>query len=213
VLVDDLITRGAPEPYRMFTSRAEYRLRLRADNADQRLTQRGLEVGCVKSERADVWGRKSEALSAAREKARSLSATPNELARHGLKITMDGVRRSVLELLRYPEIAWPDVARIWPELSAIPADIVEQIEIDGIYAGYMDRHEADIHAFKKDEALSLPEDLDYDAVGSLSNEIRLKLKQARPATLGAASRIPGVTPAAIINLLRYVKRRDDQHAA
>jgi len=212
VLIDDLITRGAPEPYRMFTSRAEYRLRLRADNADQRLTNAGLALGCVGGQRAKVWQEKEAALDAARSLVNTLKMTPPELAKAGLPVNQDGQRRSAFDLLRYPQIGWADVCRIWPELTAIKSDIVEQIEIDAAYAGYLDRQDADILAFRRDEALVLPDALDYGAIGSLSNEIRQKLEQARPATLGAASRIPGVTPAAVIALLRFVKKRPTKSA-
>jgi len=208
VLLDDLTTRGAPEPYRMFTSRAEYRLWLRADNADQRLTPRGLDVGCVGAEREKIWLKKAAALEAVRVMVKSLNATPNELQKYDVHINMDGQRRTAFDLLRYPNLGWDDICQIWPELVGFEPEIIEQIEIDALYAGYLERHEADIAAFKKDEALALPEDLDYAAIGSLSNEICQKLEQAKPATLGAASRIPGVTPAAIVSLLRFVKRID-----
>lgn len=207
VLIDDLISRGAPEPYRMFTSRAEYRLRLRADNADQRLTNAGLALGCVGSERAGVWLEKEAMLASSRDLVRSVSMTSSELAKLGLQVNQDGQRRTAFDLLRYPQNNWADVARLWPELNRVPAAITEQIEIDAAYAGYMDRQDADILAFRRDESLALPADLNYEDVGSLSTEIRQKLAQARPATLGAASRIPGVTPAAIIALLRFVKKR------
>jgi tRNA uridine 5-carboxymethylaminomethyl modification enzyme len=207
VLIDDLISHGAPEPYRMFTSRAEYRLRLRADNADQRLTDRGLGIGCVGVSRGTAWGEKSIALSEARTMARSLNATPNELAPFGFNINMDGQRRNVSDLLRYPEIDWNGLCKVWPQLGAIRPDVIEQISIDARYAGYMDRQETDIEAFRKDEALLLPDDIDYGAIGTLSTEIRTKLEKTRPATLGAASRIPGITPAAVMSLLRHVKRR------
>ena len=206
VLIDDLITRGAPEPYRMFTSRAEYRLRLRADNADQRLTERGIEIGCVGSERAKIWHRKAADLRAARDLVQNLQASPNELEAHGVAVRKDGVRRNVSALLAYPDIDWEQVQAVWPELSEIDPVIQEQIECDALYAGYMDRHDADIAAFRKDEALKIPENLDYSLVGSLSNEVRDKLEAARPETLGAASRIPGVTPAAVVALLRHVKK-------
>lgn len=206
VLIDDLTTRGAPEPYRMFTSRAEYRLRLRADNADQRLTDLGVEFGCVGEERAQHWAGKSKALADARAMVQSLQATPNELIAQGLQINMDGQRRNVAALLAYPHITWDALEGIWPELSTIPHDIREQVEIDAMYAGYMDRHDADIAAFRKDEELRLPVDLDYGAIGSLSNEIRQKLEKVRPQTLGEAARIPGVTPAAAVALLRYVQK-------
>ncbi len=206
VLIDDLTTRGAPEPYRMFTSRAEYRLRLRADNADQRLTGRGLEIGCVGSKREKVWVEKSQKLEQARDLTKSLQATPNELEAHGIGVNKDGTRRNVADLLAYPDIDWEQLQTVWPELGDVEGEIREQIEIDALYAGYMERHEADIRAFRKDEALKLPASLDYSEVGSLSNEVRQKLEQVRPVTLGAASRIPGVTPAAVIALLRHVKK-------
>lgn len=197
----------------MFTSRAEYRLRLRADNADQRLTGRGLDIGCVGSARQRHWHEKSEKLAHARGMASGLLASPNALEKQGISVNKDGVRRSAADLLAYPHVGWEDVERVWPALSDIEADIREQIEIDSLYAGYMGRHEADIAAFRKDENLKLPDDLDYGQVGSLSNEVRTKLAHARPATLGAASRIPGVTPAAVVALLRYVQRNGKQSDA
>ena len=206
VLIDDLTTRGAPEPYRMFTSRAEYRLRLRADNADQRLTDKGIAMGCVGETRAKVWGEKSDALQKARALVKDLQATPNELENKGVRVNKDGVRRSATDLLSYPNVTWDDLVKLWPEMAEITGDIREQIEIDALYASYMDRHEADIAAFRKDENLVLPKALDYAQVGSLSNEIRQKLEQVNPTTLGEAARIPGVTPAAVIALLRYVKK-------
>jgi tRNA uridine 5-carboxymethylaminomethyl modification enzyme len=207
VLIDDLITRGAPEPYRMFTSRAEYRLRLRADNADQRLTNKGIEIGCVGVSRESVWKAKSEKLASARALAQNLKATPNELEAYQVSVNKDGQRRNVLDLLAYADIDWEHLVGVWPELSAVEPAIREQLECDALYAGYMDRHDADVEAFRKDEALALPADLDYKAVGSLSNEIRAKLEQVRPETLGAASRMPGMTPAAIVALLRHVQRK------
>lgn len=210
VLIDDLTTRGAPEPYRMFTSRAEYRLKLRADNADQRLTPAGIEIGCVSVSRESSWNAKQAALAQARQMTTELKATPNELEACGIGVNKDGVRRSAAALLGYPDIDWEQLETVWPQLHAISSNIREQIEIDALYAGYMDRHDADVKAFRKDEALSIPADLDYNTIGSLSNEVRTKLNQARPATLGAASRIPGVTPAAIVALLRHVKRKDKQ---
>ena len=206
VLIDDLITRGAPEPYRMFTSRAEYRLRLRADNADQRLTDKGISIGCVGQARQDVWTQKSNALVIARDLAQKLSATPNELEKKGVRVNKDGTRRNVMALLSYRDITWNDLVAIWPDLDGVALDIREQIEIDALYAGYMDRHDADIEAFRKDENLILPERLDYSEIGSLSNEVRQNIERVRPTTLGEASRIPGVTPAAVIALLRHVKK-------
>lgn len=207
VLIDDLISRGAPEPYRMFTSRAEYRLLLRSDNADQRLTDKGIALGCVGVSRETHWNKKKQALDSARDLVKSLIAKPSDLDKIDLKINQDGRRRSAFDLLRYNEITWSDLANIWPELSSVEPAIQEQIEIDALYAGYMARQMAEIEAFRKDEALKIPDVLDYAQIGGLSNEVRQKLEQVRPATLGAASRIPGVTPAAIIALLRHVKKR------
>jgi len=207
VLIDDLVTRGTNEPYRMFTSRAEYRLRLRQDNADQRLTEQGAAIGCVGSERLTAYRAKQAQVDQARALLRGLSATPNELRSHGLNINQDGNRRNALELLGYPEIDLARLAAIWPEVGGLGAEAREQMEIEGQYAGYLKRQEADIHAFRRDEELRLPDDLDYDAIPSLSAEVREKLRRARPATLGAAGRISGVTPAALTILLKYVKRR------
>lgn len=213
VLVDDLISRGAPEPYRMFTSRAEYRLKLRSDNADQRLTDRGLALGCVDVSRETVWTKKKRALVAAHEAARSLRATPNVLAESGVHVNKDGQHRSAFDLIGYAHVGWEGATRVWPELKAWPAAVIEQIKIDALYSGYMERQDIDIEAFRKDEALILPADFDYAAVGSLSTEIRTKLEKARPATLGAAARLPGMTPAALVALLRFVKRRDQREVA
>lgn len=206
VLVDDLITRGVTEPYRMFTSRAEYRLTLRADNADQRLTDVGLALGAVGVSREIRWRSKSEALVAARTRAHELTLTPAEAARHGLKVNQDGKRRNLLELLSYPAITWSDMAAIFPELSAMPKDVAEQIEIDAVYHGYIDRQQADIVAFRKDEGVRIPASFDYASVGGLSNEVREKLERTEPATLGQAARIEGVTPGALTAVLARLKR-------
>jgi tRNA uridine 5-carboxymethylaminomethyl modification enzyme len=206
VMIDDLVTRGTSEPYRMFTSRAEYRLTMRADNADQRLTKLGMDIGCVGSERQKAFEGKIQKLKDARTLMVYLKASPNKLAGFGLKINADGVVRSALELISYPDIDLATLAGIWPELAGIEPQIAEQLEIDGKYAGYIERQVGDIRAFRKDEGLVLPFELDVDAIGSLSTEIRQKLRQIRPETLGAAARIPGMTPAAVIALLRYVKR-------
>ena len=213
VLIDDLVTRGTSEPYRMFTSRAEYRLSLRADNADQRLTPIGLALGVVGGERARAFAGKMAALDEARRLAAELRLSPTALRRHGLAVNADGVARSAAELLAHPGIDVARLAAIWPELGAMPVEIAEQLEIDARYAGYLDRQARDIAAFRRDEALLLPDGLDYAAVGSLSAEICGKLAAARPATLGAAARISGVTPAALVALLQYVKRRPEPRAA
>ena len=207
VLIDDLVGLGVTEPYRMFTSRAEYRLWLRADNADRRLTARGLEIGCVGAERARVFHVKQERLSNARALAASLRLSPSALAKYGVTINQDGVLRSAMELLAYPEIGWGRLVQLWPDLGAVPPDIAEQLTIDARYEGYLGRQQRDIAAYRRDEALELPEDLDYTAVGGLSNEVRQKLEAHRPATLGQAARISGVTPAALVGLLKHVRRR------
>jgi len=213
VLIDDLVTRGTNEPYRMFTSRAEYRLVLRADNADQRLTPMAIDVGCVSSERAAAFRAKSEALTAGRVLVRRLRLSPSALRERGITVNADGVPRTAAELLAYPGIDLSRLAAVWPELGGMSPEIAEQLEIEARYAGYLERQEADIQAFRKDEALELPPDLDYAAVGSLSTEIRSKLQETKPATLGAAARISGVTPAALIALLKYVRRRESRAAA
>ena len=207
VLIDDLVSLGVTEPYRMFTSRAEYRLWLRADNADQRLTPQGIEIGCVGADRAKVFHVKQQALDEARDLASGLKASPSALAKRGIVINQDGVPRSALDLLAYPEIDWTRLAELWPELAPTAADIAEQLTIDARYAGYLGRQREDISAYRRDEALSLPDDLDYAAIGSLSNEVRQKLQAHRPATLGQAARISGVTPAALVALLKFVRRR------
>ncbi|MEM7225054.1 MAG: tRNA uridine-5-carboxymethylaminomethyl(34) synthesis enzyme MnmG [Pseudomonadota bacterium] len=206
VMIDDLVTRGVTEPYRMFTSRAEYRLRLRADNADQRLTGKGIDLGCVLRERSEVFGKKSADLAAGRGLLMSLSATPDELRRHGIPVKRDGVRRSAYELLRHNDVEPQRIAALWPEIRKISAELFEQLATDSRYASYLERQDADIQAYQRDEALILPDGLDYDAIGGLSNETRERLKTARPATLGAAGRLPGMTPAAIVALLAHVRR-------
>jgi tRNA uridine 5-carboxymethylaminomethyl modification enzyme len=209
VLIDDLVTRGTSEPYRMFTSRAEYRLSLRADNADQRLTPIGARVGTVGSARSAAFAAKTAVLQDARELAASLRASPSMLARHGLTINADGVSRSALQLLAHPGIDLRCLSNIWPQLKAISTPVAEQLEIDARYAGYLERQARDIAAFRRDEALMLPQTLDFDTVGGLSAEVRSKLSAVRPATLGAASRISGMTPAALVALLQHVKRRPE----
>jgi tRNA uridine 5-carboxymethylaminomethyl modification enzyme len=206
VMIDDLVTRGVTEPYRMFTSRAEYRLTLRADNADQRLTRKGIAIGCVGPERAQVFEAKMAALDRVRSFARSVSLTPSEAARHGLALNRDGQRRTAFELLSYPSIDFADLARIWPELGQVPAEIALQVETDALYAVYLGRQNADIAAYRRDESLELPESLDYARLPGLSMEARQRLESIRPRTIGQASRIDGLTPAALTLLAAHVRR-------
>ena len=210
VMIDDLVTKGVSEPYRMFTSRAEYRLTLRSDNADQRLTPLGNQEGIVGSQRSQAFSAKRELLGVSRETMGSLSLTPNEAAKHGIAIRLDGVRRNAMELLSLTDFG--SLVRIWPELGSISSDIVEQLEIDAQYAGYLDRQDADIIAFRRDEDRALPADLNYAAVIGLSNEVRQKLERIRPATLGQAARIEGVTAAALTLILAHVKGQKSKHA-
>jgi tRNA uridine 5-carboxymethylaminomethyl modification enzyme len=206
VMIDDLVTRGVTEPYRMFTSRAEYRLTLRADNADQRLTAKGIAIGCVGPDRARAFGANIQMLEEARTLARSLSVTPNEAQRHGIALNRDGQRRSAFELLSYPGLGIEDIARIWPQFRAFEAKIVEQLEIDAKYAVYLDRQALDVAAYRRDEAIELPDDIDYSALNGLSNEVRQKLQANRPRTVGQAAQLDGITPAALMLLVAHVRK-------
>jgi tRNA uridine 5-carboxymethylaminomethyl modification enzyme len=205
VMIDDLVTRGITEPYRMFTSRAEYRLTLRADNADQRLTDKGIALGCVGQARSQRHQDKMAALAAAKALAKSLAITPNEAAKYGLALNRDGHRRSAFELLAYPEIEWKTLRGIWPELSAVNPSIAVHLEIDAKYDVYLKRQTADVDAFRRDEGLVLT-DIDYADVPGLSNEARVKLEAARPRTVGQAGRLDGLTPAALGILAAYLRR-------
>jgi tRNA uridine 5-carboxymethylaminomethyl modification enzyme len=191
----------------MFTSRAEYRLQLRADNADQRLTDRGIAIGCVSAARVKFHSEKSAALKAAREFAHSVSLTPKQAERHGLALNKDGQRRTAFELLSYPHVAIADLAKIWPRFGELDVKIAEQIEIDAKYDVYLSRQAADIAAYRRDESFSLPEDFDYAALPGLSNEVKQKLQMHRPRTIGHASRIDGITPAALTLLVAHVRRK------
>jgi tRNA uridine 5-carboxymethylaminomethyl modification enzyme len=206
VMIDDLVTRGITEPYRMFTSRAEYRLALRADNADQRLTGKGIAIGCVGAARREHFCSKMATLSSARELATSLSITPNEAARHGIELNRDGQRRSAFDLLSYPTLGMAEVARIWPQFATLDRKIAEQLETDAKYAVYLDRQAADIAAYRRDETFELPGDLDFSALPGLSHEVRQKLAAHKPRTIGQAGRIDGITPVALTLLVAYVRR-------
>ena len=213
VLIDDLVTKGTKEPYRMFTSRSEYRLTLRADNADQRLTPLGMQIGCISSKRKTIFKNKLKQLQEGFSLVKKYSISPNKLEKNGIMINHDGKKRSAFDLLSFKNVSFSDVNNIWPETKFIKDDIREQIEIETQYAGYLERQREDIIDFKREEELTLPKNLDYKTIGSLSNEIVEKLTLVRPPTLGAASRISGVTPAAIIALLRYVKKQKNNKAA
>lgn len=213
VMIDDLVTRGITEPYRMFTSRAEYRLTLRADNADQRLTNRGIELGCVGSRRAAFHVKKMEALAAAKALAQGLSVTPNEAGRHGLNLNRDGQRRTAFELLAYPDIGLADVARVWPEFGQLDPVIAGHLEIEAKYDVYVARQSADMEALRRDENLKLGDGIDYARVRGLSNEARQRLESARPATIGQASRMDGMTPAALTLLIAHLRRESRARGA
>ena len=213
VLIDDLVTKGTKEPYRMFTSRSEYRLTLRADNADQRLTPLGIQIGCISTKRKTIFKNKLKQLQEGFSLVKKYSISPNKLEKNGIMINHDGKKRSAFDLLSFENVSFSDVNNIWPETKFIKDDIREQIEIETQYAGYLERQREDIIDFKREEELTLPKNLDYKTIGSLSNEIVEKFTLVRPPTLGAASRISGVTPAAIIALLRYVKKQKNNKAA
>ncbi len=206
VMIDDLVTRGVTEPYRMFTSRAEYRLTLRADNADQRLTARGVAIGCVGARRRRQHETKMAALAAARDFARSVSLTPSEADRYGLTLNKDGQRRSAFELLSHPNIGTAELATIWPQFGDLPPKIAEQLEIDAKYDVYLSRQAADIAAYRRDEGLELPPGLDYSQIGGLSIEVRQRLSSTRPRTISQAARMDGITPAALTLLVAHLKR-------
>ena len=208
VMIDDLVTKGVSEPYRMFTARAEYRLTLRADNADQRLTAKGMAAGIVGTQRAAYFEAKMSKLQNARALAESWQMTPNQAGDKGLHIRADGVRRNMIELLAYPSITWQDLAAIWPDMAGWDDETRFQIETDARYAGYLDRQKADIEAFRRDEALQLPKDIDYLSLEGMATEVRQKLAAARPVTLGQAARLDGMTPAALTLLLHHARKSD-----
>lgn len=206
VMIDDLVTRGISEPYRMFTSRAEYRLTLRADNADRRLTDRGTALGLVGAERESAWKQRRDELDLAANWARAVSVTPNEAEAGGIHVNRDGVRRSAFDLLAYPGVTAAHLGRLWPEADRFSASILDQVETDAKYAVYLERQGADIASFQRDEALDIPEDFDFAAMGGLSNEARQRLGSIRPRSLGQASRIEGVTPATLTLLAAGLRK-------
>lgn len=206
VMIDDLVTHGVSEPYRMFTSRSEYRLSLRVDNADERLTPRGLALGCIGQGRAAHFASSQRQLQVARARLDAVSLTPSQAATHGIVLNRDGIRRSAFQLLAYPEIAWGQLAAIWPELAETSPRVADRLKTDATYAVYLDRQNADIAAFRRDEAVRLPASLDYAGISGLSNEMRVKLETVRPGTLGQAARIEGVTPAALTLLAAHARR-------
>ena len=213
VMIDDLISRGVQEPYRMFTSRAEYRLRLRADNADQRLTPLGLAVGCVGAVRAEAFREKARILDSAEGMLKELSITPSEANKHGLRLNQDGRRRSAYDLLSLAEIEMADLANIWPQLADIPGPIADQLKVDSKYAVYLARQEADIRAYRRDEKLDIPDAFDYGQISGLSNELREKLEAHRPVTLAHASRIDGMTPSALMIVLAAIRKMQTRKSA
>jgi tRNA uridine 5-carboxymethylaminomethyl modification enzyme len=212
VMIDDLVTRGVTEPYRMFTSRAEFRLSLRADNADQRLTPLGLELGCVGPVRARVFAEKMEKIGAARARLDAMSLTPGQIGAAGIRISADGNRRSGFDLLAFPDVGFDDVIALEPALSDVPADIRAQVERDALYANYIKRQQQDVAAMKRDEAQAIPADFDYDALNGLSNELKAKLSRVRPATLGQAGRVDGMTPAALTLILARLRQAERKSA-
>lgn len=208
VMIDDLVTRGVSEPYRMFTSRAEFRLHLRADNADQRLTSQGIENGLVGEERREFFAAKADALARGRERLHAAQASPNEARKAGIAINEDGKRRSAFDILSYPDLGWDDVIALWPDLCEIPVAVREQLGIDAQYAVYLDRQQADIDSMRRDEQRRIPDELDYHDISGLSIELRQKLTQLRPQTIAQAQAMDGMTPAAITLLLAVIRRGD-----
>ena len=213
VLIDDLVTKGTKEPYRMFTSRSEYRLLLRADNADLRLTPLGIDIGCVHIDRQREFEKKSRRIKEGFKFVKNHKFSPDALLKKGIKINKDGKKRNIIDLLSFSNITTTKLKKILPELSDLEDDVIEQIEIEAKYSGYLDRQRMDIQDFEKEESLTIPKSTNYKLVGSLSNEIVEKLSKIKPPTLGAASRISGVTPAATIALLRYIKKNKNKKAA
>ncbi|GLS17258.1 tRNA uridine 5-carboxymethylaminomethyl modification enzyme MnmG [Labrys miyagiensis] len=212
VMIDDLVTRGISEPYRMFTSRAEYRLTLRADNADRRLTDRGLALGLVDATREKAWKEKQASFATALGWAKSVSVTPNQAETSGIHINRDGIRRTAFDLLAYPNIGFADLSRLWPEAVQFAAPVLEQVEIEAKYAVYLERQKADVAAFRRDEDIEIPQDFDFGAVIGFSNETRQKFAAVRPRTIGQAGRIDGITPAATTLLMAALRKQRQRRA-
>ena len=212
-MIDDLVTKGVAEPYRMFTSRAEYRLTLRADNADLRLTQKGVDIGVVLADRARIFNDKFSILNKISSQMEKLAITPSSVAKYNINIAKDGVPRTAGQILSQKDVNMPKIREIWPEIPYISREIDDQLEINAHYRGYLKKQNADILAFKRDEDLKIPENVNYDDFSGLSNEVKLKFKQIMPKTMGQALRIDGITPAAVYILLSHVKRKSIKHIA